>query len=772
MNGNKFYHLRFVRDLDDSQKFLEQKKLSEYLLLDYFDFLILEQAESFEECALGKEKFSCEAEQGLGIFSLGDTADRFPFLESSSDRPFLGIIQLTINPFFYKACSSPDGISKLKSDIEQEIKNASAKDNDVIYQIYQTVNAADFCIIVISKKIKFLEHLSKLLKKKSFVYRGKKYLTFSIYENTGIHKDVTESQLQEAFEQKHALIARIRVKDHYWNGLKKENWSLDSENCKPSMLSGRYHFSIRIEGAEIASTLKNIIDFKFNAVTPPTDNIHNVLQQIMSENKIAYINERILFHDEMECRNESEINKEHAAVESPQYKGEIRRFEEIRERLKNKTDPQTLETYLEKIQSLYYMQIKLVRYADTHISVIMFREYYEAFLEGFLLEVENIQDDMMDDLLYHLKIGLRYLYQFADIIYSINATTFQAPKYDIVPNMSASPKLAIAYTEYLRDIINDYRCMRNAQDNDDEKQFFPNYIPMIIPEITEEYADFSMLITFPQGFIDDWTMESENWAKYIKGGKKTPLYVICQKFRMFTNISDVLTLSFHELGHYANYLPCVWCLFPQDMNRYTVKEVLLSNPDKISLLITKSEKKFQNSGGIFELGTFLQRAKKNWKDYQYVFFESREMEDMHLNYLYNLAHFEEMLASVEKNPAAAYEGGLVNPLHYILDKIYGTGIGIKELRPLPLAIIHPYHSDRIRAQQGTFTIFPDYITEERENFSEIADMRYMSGTEERLHRLILRYPDRIAKELMSIGAHRSWLYPEEPIVSQEIESGL
>ena len=98
MNKKQFYHLKFVRDLDieDRNKFQRDGRLSKYLLLDYFDFLIFEQAENFEQCALGTEKFACEAEQGLGVFSLETNKENnFP-LKNSNNRPFLGILQLTI----------------------------------------------------------------------------------------------------------------------------------------------------------------------------------------------------------------------------------------------------------------------------------------------------------------------------------------------------------------------------------------------------------------------------------------------------------------------------------------------------------------------------------------------------------------------------------------------------------------------------------------------------------------------------------------------------
>ena len=558
MNKKQFYHLKFVRDLDieDRNKFQRDGRLSKYLLLDYFDFLIFEQAENFEQCALGTEKFACEAEQGLGVFSLETNKENnFP-LKNSNNRPFLGILQLTINPIFYKSHDSVNSILELKSSLEEEIVNTLTACDDIMYQIYQTVNAADFCIIVVSKKVDFLERLSKLLKKKCFSFENKKYLIFSIYENMGIHKNINENQLQEACENKHALIARIRVKDYFWNGL-QEGRVQDNKNCTLNMLSGRYHFSIRIEGTEFACTMKDIIAYKFEDVLPKMDENLNILQQIMAENKIAYINERVLLRDEMQYKSKNSSEKGSQEIEQPEYEENIKTFEEVRETLKDKVNNQDLEMYLEKIQSLYHMQTKLVRYADTHISVKMFHEYYEAFLNGLLMEIDNIRKadrkDMLDELYYHLKIGLRYLYQFADIIYSINSTTFQAPKYDIVPNIRANPKLSIAYTEYLRNVIDDYRNMRKSR-RDDEEQYFPNYIPLIIPEITEGYADFSMLITFPQGFIDNWELDSENWKEYIENGKKTPLFVICQKFQMFANVSDVLTLCFHELGHYCNHL--------------------------------------------------------------------------------------------------------------------------------------------------------------------------------------------------------------------------
>lgn len=256
--------------------------------------------------------------------------------------------------------------------------------------------------------------------------------------------------------------------------------------------------------------------------------------------------------------------------------------------------------------------------------------------------------------------------------------------------------------------------------------------------------------------------------------QKKPLFVVCQKYKMFANISDVLLLCFHELGHYCNYLT------RKKRNsdllsmiaKYLSEEIILAYRD------TKETDHFLNRSETIQQGRIKHfRVLNLYLEKELLGYLNKQVNDAHIQnapeelFLYYVIYKSEALFSPKKRPEIAYKGGLINPLHYILDKIYGIGIGIEELKLPPLAIIHPYHSERIKAQQGVFTIFPNLILK-HENLEDIADMRKNDSTLKHLNRIIIQSPGKVSEELKTLGTHRSWLYPEEPIVSQEIESGL
>lgn len=93
---------------------------------------------------------------------------------------------------------------------------------------------------------------------------------------------------------------------------------------------------------------------------------------------------------------------------------------------------------------------------------------------------------------------------------------------------------------------------------------------------------------------------------------------------------------------------------------------------------------------------------------------------------------------------------------------------------MPVSIIESYHSERIRAQKGAFSIFPYY--KEDKTFKSAKKMGIYLDAMENMHqgnmhlqKILLCDPDKIAFEVMNAGLNVTWLYPEMPVVANAIE---
>lgn len=96
---------------------------------------------------------------------------------------------------------------------------------------------------------------------------------------------------------------------------------------------------------------------------------------------------------------------------------------------------------------------------------------------------------------------------------------------------------------------------------------------------------------------------------------------------------------------------------------------------------------------------------------------------------------------------------------------------------LPLPVLAPYNSERIRSQSGVFTVYPkngrfikDYSDKD---FKEIPledfSLEKIPGAEKWLCQIILCRPQTLYEDLQRVGLRKSIYFPEVPNVSQEIE---
>lgn len=208
-------------------------------------------------------------------------------------------------------------------------------------------------------------------------------------------------------------------------------------------------------------------------------------------------------------------------------------------------------------------------------------------------------------------------------------------------------------------------------------------------------------------------------------------------------------------------VPCVWVLEPQKLN------------EKIFMYL-KEENVLRET--IFgELG--IQNGEKQKIDdviSQYgVYWKSEDTK--HIDYLVNLSSInDEVFRDRARLKYMLCNGDIINPYYYMLTRIYSDGLVLTERSLPPLAVVHPYHSERIKAQKGVFTVFPFYESKSQECYKNLGinldAMELNAWAGECLHKIIIRNPQKIAYQLMANGINISWLYPELPIVSNEIEN--
>lgn len=215
-------------------------------------------------------------------------------------------------------------------------------------------------------------------------------------------------------------------------------------------------------------------------------------------------------------------------------------------------------------------------------------------------------------------------------------------------------------------------------------------------------------------------------------------------------------------------VPCVWVLEPGKLNSKIVRHLvfnLFHRPDFIRELLGELELSFKQENHIME-------SMKILSDKLY----NETKDTSHIDYIFDLSVInDEILRDRQRLCYLLTRGDIINPFYYLLSRIYSDGHILKERTLAPLAVVHPYHSERIKAQKGVFTVFPFY--EEKSDDETARNMglnpdalENILMAEECLHKIIINNPQKVAAELLVNGMNDSWLYPEMPIVASEIEN--
>lgn len=213
--------------------------------------------------------------------------------------------------------------------------------------------------------------------------------------------------------------------------------------------------------------------------------------------------------------------------------------------------------------------------------------------------------------------------------------------------------------------------------------------------------------------------------------------------------------------------PVIWILRPDKLNNEVYNSFAYGDTLLIKKVLDKQEVSLKLEREIQdELCTRKQ-----------IYFNMNTQSEQNMNAMLSLSSLEIIRNAYKGREMEAVARFEINPFFYLLLRYYSDGIPVEMGKLPPLAIIHPYHSQRIKLQKGVFTVFPYYIPDLKakkireiwNSYQPIA-MEYMSQCIPWLYRIRIMNPQKVADELMVTGAKRGNLYPDMQIISQDMEN--
>lgn len=216
-----------------------------------------------------------------------------------------------------------------------------------------------------------------------------------------------------------------------------------------------------------------------------------------------------------------------------------------------------------------------------------------------------------------------------------------------------------------------------------------------------------------------------------------------------------------------NATPCVWILEPIKWNMKALETMLPRTELIDSCMESLPDMPTYKSDPIRRRFESMENELHN-----YLAMKSAR----HLGALFNLSRIEKQLQSMSSEELLYQlsEGEFYYCLFYFLKHVYLETAPLELDWAMPLSIVESYHSERIRAQKGAFSIFPYYKETQRlksaHNLKMHPDvMENMDKCNSFLQKILLCDADKIAFEVMNAGMNVSWLYPEMPVVANAIE---
>lgn len=221
--------------------------------------------------------------------------------------------------------------------------------------------------------------------------------------------------------------------------------------------------------------------------------------------------------------------------------------------------------------------------------------------------------------------------------------------------------------------------------------------------------------------------------------------------------------------------PTVWVLNPRKLNEkvYDYFESSKQGLDNLALI-----EKALKSIGLEKMSGQLRLELENGRQ-SYLAIDESNQSDIGVDGIINLSVIDMFRNDIGPSLDKMLQDYEFNPFFYLCLRYYNDALPVEiksmcEFLP-PLAVLHQYQGERIRAQRGVFTIFPNYyLSSGMQRLKKAGyDCRILENQpsiKDCLYEIRILNPTGVAKELLFSGERRTELYPENQCYINTMEA--